>query len=196
DSDYHMLLFTSHHIICDGWSTNVLIDELSQLYSASVQGGAPKLLTPVRFSEYATKQRAGYGSSESAAVESYWLGQFKDIPAPLDLPVDRPRPSVKGYAGTTYRARIDAEAYRKIKSMGSKRGCTLFATLLAGFETLLHRLAYQNDIVVGIPAAGQSLLDDGSLVGHCVNFLPLRASFRDGLSFTALLGEVKKTLLD
>ena len=196
ESDYHMLLFTSHHIICDGWSTNVLIDELSQLYSASVQGGAPKLPVPVRFSEYATKQRNEHGSSEDANVETYWLGQFKDLPAPLDLPVDRPRPSVKGYAGATYRARIDAEAYRKIKSMGSKKGCTLFATLLAGFQALLHRLANQNDVVVGIPAAGQSLLDAGSLVGHCVNFLPLRASFRDGLSFTALLEEVKKTLLD
>ncbi len=196
DSDYHMLLFTSHHIVCDGWSTNVLIDELSQLYTARALGRASELPDPMRFSEYAVKQCAARGSAEDAKVESYWLGQFKDIPAPLDLPVDRPRPSVKGYAGATYRARISGEAYRKIKGMGSKKGCTLFATLLAGFQTLLHRLASQNDIVVGIPAAGQSLLPDGSLVGHCVNFLPLRARFPEGLSFATLLGEVKTTLLD
>ena len=196
EADHHMLMFTSHHIICDGWSTNVLIDELSKIYGANAQGGAPNLQTPVRFSEYAVKQSAARGSSEDAKVESYWLSQFKAIPAPLDLPVDRPRPSVKGYAGATYRARIGAEAYRKIKSMGSKKGCTLFATLLTGFQTLLHRLTTQNDIVVGIPAAGQSLLERGSLVGHCVNFLPLRARFEEGLSFAALLSQVKKTVLD
>ena len=196
ESDYHMLMFTSHHIICDGWSTNVLVDELSKIYSANVQGSTPNLQVPVSFGEYAVKQSAARGSLEDAKVESYWLNQFKDIPAPLDLPVDRPRPSVKGYAGATYRARIGAEAYRKIKTMGSKKGCTLFATLLTGFQTLLHRLTIQNDIVVGIPAAGQSLLEDGSLVGHCVNFLPLRARFEDALSFTALLGQVKKTVLD
>src|SRR5579871_6805934 len=196
ESDYHMLMFTSHHIICDGWSTNVVIDELSKIYSASVQGSTPNLQVPVRFSEYAVKQSAARGSSEDTKVELYWLSQFKDIPAPLDLPVDRPRPSVKGYAGATYRARIGAEAYRKIKTMGSKKGCTLFATLLTGFQTLLHSLTTQNDIVVGIPAAGQSLLEDGSLVGHSVNFLPLRARFEEGLSFSALLGQVKKTVLD
>ena len=114
----------------------------------------------------------------------------------LDLPVDRPRPAVRGYAGATFRTLIDAETYRQIKQMGSKKGCTLFATLLAGFQTLLHRLSNQNDVVVGVPTAGQSLLEDGTLVGHCVNFLPLRTRFRDDLTFAALLSEVKKTLLD
>ena len=118
------------------------------------------------------------------------------MPPRLDLPVDRPRPSVKNYVGATYRTHIDIEDYHLIKQLGSKKGCTLFATLLAGFQTLLHRLTSQADIVVGIPAAGQSLLENGNLIGHCVNFLPLRTTFREGLSFVSLLGEVKKTLLD
>jgi amino acid adenylation domain-containing protein len=196
EPDYHMLLVTSHHIVCDGWSTNVFLDELAKLYSAKVQGRSAGLPEAVRFSAYAQAQSAHRASAEGTEVEAYWLSQFKDVPPPLDLPVDRPRPSVKNYAGATYRTHIEGEDYRRIKQLGSKKGCTLFATLLAGFQALLHRLTNQNEIVVGIPAAGQSLLDDGNLIGHCVNFLPLRTKFREDLSFANLLGEVKKTLLD
>jgi len=196
EPDYHALLFTSHHMVCDGWSTNVLLDELAQVYSAKVRGHEPVLAAPLSFRKYAQAQLDQRGSSEAAEVESYWLTQFKDVPDLLDLPTDRPRPAVRGYAGATFRTHIDAETYRQIKQMGSKKGCTLFATLLAGFQTLLHRLSNQNDVVVGVPTAGQSLLEDGNLVGHCVNFLPLRTRFRDDLTFASLLCEVKKTLLD
>jgi len=191
-----MLLFTSHHIVCDGWSTNVLLDELSRIYNEKAVGKKDELPKVVHFSEYAGREATRKSSVEGADVEKYWLAQFTDIPAPLDLPLDRPRPMVKGYAGATYRTKIDAEAYRKIKQLGSKRGCTLFVTLLAGFNALLHRLSNQQDIVVGIPAAGQSLIEDGNLVGHCVNFLPLRARFSEDLAFSSLLGQMKKTLLD
>ena len=196
ESQRHMLLFTSHHIVCDGWSTNVLLDELSKVYNEKATGKYEELPKVVHFSEYATAETRRRNSTEAADVEKYWLAQFTDVPAPLDLPLDRPRPMVKGYAGATYRTKIDAEAYRKIKQLGSKKGCTLFVTLLAGFNALLHRLSNQQDIVVGIPAAGQSLIEDGSLVGHCVNFLPLRARFSEDLTFSSLLGQVKKTLLD
>ncbi len=196
ESQRHMLLFTSHHIICDGWSTNVLLDELSKIYNTKTTGKSGELPKVVNFSEYANAEVARKNSAEGADVEKYWLAQFKDIPTPLDLPLDRPRPMVKGYAGATYRAKIDADSYRKIKQLGSKKGCTLFVTLLAGFHALLHRLSNQQDIVVGIPAAGQSLIEDGNLVGHCVNFLPLRTRFAEDLAFSNLLGQVKKTLLD
>jgi amino acid adenylation domain-containing protein len=196
EPDYHALLFTSHHMVCDGWSTNVLLDEFAQIYSAKVRGHEPVLAAPLSFRKYAQAQLDQRGSSEAVEVESYWLTQFKDVPDLLDLPVDRPRPAVRGCAGATFRTHIDAETYRQIKQMGSKKGCTLFATLLAGFQTLLHRLSNQNDVVVGVPTAGQSLLEDGNLVGHCVNFLPLRTRFRNDLTFASLLREVKKTLLD
>jgi amino acid adenylation domain-containing protein len=196
EPDYHALLFTSHHIVCDGWSTNVLLDELAQIYSAKVLGRELALAAPRSFRKYAQAQLDQRSSSEATEVESYWLAQFKDVPDSLDLPVDRTRPMVRGYAGATFRTHIDAETYRHIKQMGSKKGCTLFATLLAGFQALLHRLSNQNDVVVGVPTAGQSLLEESNLVGHCVNFLPLRTRFRDDLTFAALLRDVKKTLLD
>src|SRR4029079_12379940 len=84
----------------------------------------------------------------------------------------------------------------KIKQLGSKNGCTLFVTLLAGFQTVLHRLSNQNDIVVGIPTAAQSLVEGGNLVGHCVNFLPIYGQFSKGLAFSKLLAQMKTSLLD
>ncbi len=195
-SDQHVLIFTSHHIVCDGWSANVIIDELARLYSSRVLGGTSDLPPAIRFSDYAQNQAGTKDSSADTKVEAYWLSQFKDVPPPLELPLDRPRASVKSYAGTTYRGHIDAEAYRKIKQLGAKKGCTLFVTLLAGFQSLLHRLSDQNDVVVGIPTAGQALLDGGNLVGHCVNFLPIRARFHQGQTFGDLLSTLKTTLLD
>ncbi|TYL92032.1 amino acid adenylation domain-containing protein [Bradyrhizobium rifense] len=193
---YHKLMVTSHHIVCDGWSTNVLVDELATLYSAKVERSKPELSAPARFSEYARTQFELQSSSEHANVEAYWLDQFRKLPEPLALPTDRPRTSVKTHAGATARSHIDAETYRRIKQLGAKNGCTLFATLLAGFSVLLHRLSSQSDVVVGIPAAGQALFDGGSLVGHCVNFLPLRTQIDPSASFAQALNSTKRALLD
>jgi amino acid adenylation domain-containing protein len=189
----HALIVTSHHIVCDGWSTNVLLDELSTLYAARRKGINPAIPPAAQFSEYARQQSE---SAPDPEVGAYWLDRFEQIPPVLELPTDRPRPAVKSFNGATYRARIDAPFYNQIKQAGAKRGCTLFATLLTGFASLLHRLTAQSDIVIGIPTAGQSLLENGSLVGHCVNFLPIRVRFIDGQSVTELLQQVKRTVLD
>ena len=196
EPDFHALHFTSHHIVCDGWSTNVITDELSKLYAAKLEGRASELPPAIPFSKYAQSQIEAQKSAEYAACESYWLGLFKNIPPPLELPLDRPRSSIKTYAGATYRTYIGTESLSKIKQLGSKNGCTLFVTLLAGFQTVLHRLSNQNDIVVGIPTAAQSLVEGGNLVGHCVNFLPIYGQFSNGLAFSKLLAQMKKSLLD
>lgn len=196
DREDHVLVVTGHHLVCDGWSTNVLVEELAQLYTAGAEGRAADLEPALRFSDYARSQATEGRSGQLDTVEAYWLDQFKDVPPPLDLPTDRPRGAVKTQAGASLRAKISADDYLKIKRLGAKRGCTLFATLLAGFNALLHRLTNQDDIVVGIPAAGQSLLGEGNLVGHCVNFLPLRAKIQDNASFADLLDQTKRCLLD
>jgi amino acid adenylation domain-containing protein len=190
----HALIFTSHHIICDGWSTNVLLDELCALYAAHRKATNSALPPAVRFGEYARQQSQNPRNPEVAA---YWLKRFDQIPPVLDLPTDRSRPAVKSFKGATHRARIDSVTYKQIRQAGAKQGCTLFATLFSGFASLLHRLTSQSDIVVGIPTAGQSLLECGNnLVGHCVNFLPIRVRFMEGQSVAELLQQVKRTLLD
>src|SRR5258707_1875426 len=115
ESQRHMLLFTSHHIVFDGWSTNVLLDELSRIYNEKAVGKKDELPKVVHFSEYASTEAVRKSSVVGADVEKYWLGEFPDIPAPLDLPLDRPRPMVQGCAGATHRTQIDAEAERENK---------------------------------------------------------------------------------
>jgi amino acid adenylation domain-containing protein len=193
DPQLHALIFTSHHIVCDGWSTNVLLDELSALYTARRAAKSPSLPAALKFSEYARQQSQ---NSNDLEVGAYWVKRFEQIPPALELPTDRPRPAVKSYKGATYRARIDAAICKQIRQAGAKQGCTLFATLLTGFASLLHRLTAQSDIVIGIPIAGQSLLEGGNLVGHCVNFLPIRVPLIEGQSAAELLQQVKRTVLD
>jgi amino acid adenylation domain-containing protein len=196
EHDLHALLFTTHHIVCDGWSTNVLLGELAQLYSAECNGTAPTLPAPMPFRAYALEQARWRQTPEHGAVESWWVEKFAAPVSPLEPPTDRPRASVKSFRGDTARRTIGAPAYQRIKRFGAQQGCTLFATLLAGFAALLHRLTGQHAIVVGIPAAGQSLLEAESLVGHCVNFLPVRTSFEGDPPAATLLTQVRGALLD
>jgi amino acid adenylation domain-containing protein len=192
DSQLHALIFTTHHIICDGWSTNVLLDELSALYIARRNATNSTLPPALLFSEYAQRSQ----KADNQEVAAYWLKQFEQVPPVLDLPTDRPRPAVKSFKGSTYRTRIDAAVYKKIRQAGAKHGCTPFATLFTGFAALLQRLTSQSDIVIGIPTAGQSVLENASLVGHCVNFLPVRVRLTEGQSVADLLQHVRRTLLD
>ena len=192
----HVLRFTTHHIVCDGWSTNVLLDELAKLYNAACGGGRPELPAPMKFGDYARAQQRHFLSEEGTEIESYWTRQFADVPLLLDLPTDRPRPAMKSYHGATYRRKIGAAAYQNIKRAGARQKCTLFVTLLAGFEALLARLSGQEDIVVGIPAAGQSLVEEAVLVGHCVNFVPLRGRLTGDPDGAQFLEQMRRTLLD
>ncbi|HKF25130.1 MAG TPA: aminotransferase class III-fold pyridoxal phosphate-dependent enzyme, partial [Candidatus Acidoferrum sp.] len=193
---HHVLVFSSHHIVCDGWSTNVLLDELSRLYHARVTGKTAKLDPHMTFAEYSRAQEAHFRGEEGALNEAYWIEQFAELPPMLNLPVDRPRPNLKSFTGATYRKHISQAAYKTIKQAGARQKCTLFVTLLGGFHALLSRLAGQDDIVVGIPAAGQSQIEDRNLVGHCVNFVPLRAILGEDTTMSQLLEQVRKKLLD
>jgi amino acid adenylation domain-containing protein len=191
----HVLVFTAHHIICDGWSTNIIVDELAQLYSARRLNRTAQLPPARPFGDYSRQEHGRIGSQEMSAVESYWLGQFSEPAPALDLPADRPRPSTKSFAGATHRRTIGSELHQKIKRAGARQGSTLFTMLLTGFEALLFRLTSHDDVVVGIPAAGQAL-DQSTLVGHCVNFLALRAKLRENETFGQLMAECKRTVMD
>jgi amino acid adenylation domain-containing protein len=194
--DRHTLLFTTHHIVCDGWSTNVLLGELAELYRAECAGTAVTLPPASPFRGYALAEARRCQTADHASVESWWAAKFAVPPGPLELPTDRPRGAAKSFRGDTARRAIGAEPFRRIKLFGARQGCTLFATLLTGFKTLLHRLTGQHDIAVGIPAAGQSLIGDESLVGHCVNFLPVRSSFEGDPKAAAMLARVRASILD
>jgi len=188
-------VLTAHHIVCDGWSMNVVLEDLAALYAAEI-GGPPATLQPaLAFSAYARAQRER-DPKELERVETFWLRQFDTLPAPLALPADRPRPDEKSFKGASRSTLIAADDYAAIKTAGAREGCTLFVTLLTAFSALMGRLAGQEDVVVGVPAAGQSLLEGGALVGHCVDFLPLRASWNRETSLADLLTATKRRVLD
>ena len=189
--EHHKLVLTAHHIVCDGWSTNILLEELGLLYSARRTGEPADLPAPSAFTDYAARH-AGIDPK----AQSHWLKQFSEIPEPLDLPLDHPRPPARSYRGDTIRERIDASLCERVKQAAARNGCTLFAVLLTAYQLLLARLSGQEDIVVGIPAAGQSQEESGPLVGHCVNFLPLRNKFASGLSFLEAALRTKNLLLE
>ncbi len=191
----HALTLTVHHIVCDGWSMNIIVTELAEIYSSLREQRGANLGPVLQFSEYALAKSAGF-PDEQGAVAAYWAGQFASPARPIDLPTDRPRPAIKTYAGATASHRIDARLYRAVKSAGAMHGCSLFVTLLAAFEALMGRLAAVEELVVAVPSAGQSLVEDKALVGHCVNFLPIRGDWTAETSVADHLRSVARQVLD
>ncbi len=195
-SDAHAFVFTAHHVVCDGWSINVMLDELSKTYSAKIAGTSPVLDPMMPFSTYAVAQEEHFISAKGALTESFWLKNFEILPPLLDLPLDHPRPAMKSFSGATYSRKISAAALKEIKRAGAQQKCTLFTTMLAGFTALLGRLTGQEDIVVGVPAAGQSLVEDQVLVGHAVNFVPIRGVTHEGMTTAQFLQQMRGNIFD
>lgn len=196
EGNLHVLVFVAHHIVCDGWSFAVVLSELCELYSAEVRGMRAEIPDAPRFSEFARWDSEKMFGAEGKLAERYWLEQFSDPPAALDLPYDRPRPSNKTFNAAVESFILDESLYKDLKRLGAKNGATLFATLLAGFNVLLNRLSGQNDLVVAVPAAGQSMIGEDRLVGHCANLLPVRSKVRPDEPFADYVKRVKQTVLD
>ena len=190
----HILALTFHHLVADGWSTSVLLKDLGALYSMECQGKEAQLPKPAQLSGY-VRYLEGQQQSHADIDERYWLQRLEGLSAFLHLPTDRPRPSTKTYAGARQSMKLDSLLSSRVANMGAKYKCTIFATLLAGFNLLLHRLTGQDDIVVGIPTAEQAFMGGKSLIGYCVNPLLLRSRIAEDPLFTRYLFSVKKDLL-
>jgi amino acid adenylation domain-containing protein len=192
----HVLILTVHHIVFDGWSWGVIIPELGKLYSAFRQGKALELEDPDRFSDYALMLEEVEGSEEAITTETYWLQQFTGTVPVVDFPTDRPRPPLRTFDSAREDLEISVELVSALKQLGSASGCSFMTVLLAGFEAFMHRLTEQDDLVVGISAAGQAASGQYNLVGHCVNLLPLRTQVSSKQAFSDYLKSRKSTVLD
>ncbi len=195
DTVHHFTL-TAHHIVCDGWSVGVILQDLSILYSAYAQNRTPSMAAAPSLLTYALEEQAYMASAEYREIEQFWLNQYQDSVPVLDLPTDFTRPRIRSYAGNRLDLPLADSLVRGIKGVGIKAGCSFVTTLMAAFEVLLHRLTDQTDIVLGLPAAGQSATGVAGLVGHCVNLLPLRSQPAGDKTFLSFLGERKMGLLD
>ena len=194
--DQYVLRIFAHHIVCDGWSMSILIGDLSRIYAAGGKARNATLPEPIPASRYAQELNAFYGSASNTAVTSYWKNLFAGPLPQLDLPTDHRRPWEKTWNARRIDIEMEPELVDGLKRLGTRFGSSFVTTLLSVYEVLLARITGQRDIVVGMPAAGQSDMDMEELVGHCVALLPLRSIIDDTKPFSAHLQDRKKALLD
>ena len=186
--EHHVLLITLHHLFCNGPSLDVLFDELCAIYSGA---DLPPAMPLRDFVERRLKPAA-------PAAEGFWKMQFAHAAPPLDLPLDRPRPPTKTYRGGRESMRIEAADVTALRQAGAKHGASLFMTLLAAFQTLLHRLTGQDDVVVGVPFEGVDRAQPGGdrLIANSTNVVPLRSRLAAGMTFSDLLAANRNLVLE
>ena len=190
----HLLGMVVHHIVCDGWSSVVLLEEMGALYSARARGQTIQLPPPVSFSGYAKRQVAA--DANNAQQRDFWVQRLADPPAALTLPTDHERPAEKTFNGATFHHDFQLDTLRGVRRLAADLKVTPYAVLLAAFQALLGRLANQDDIVIGIPVAGQALEGQNELFGHCTQTLPVRARFSGQTSFADLVAAARDGIRD
>ncbi|MCP6758271.1 MAG: amino acid adenylation domain-containing protein [Fischerella sp. CENA71] len=187
-----VLLVCMHHVVSDGWSMGVFVQELTQLYNAYFQGQpSPLAPLPIQYADFAIWQRNWLQGDVLQSQLSYWQQQLKDAPDVLSLPTDRPRPAVQTVAGAHQEFALSVELTNKLVKLSQQQGVTLFMTLLAAYDTLLYRYTGQSDILVGSPIANRDRSEIEGLIGFFVNTLVMRTNLAGNPRFTELLVRVR-----
>ncbi|EAQ7979613.1 amino acid adenylation domain-containing protein [Salmonella enterica] len=191
------LAIALHHIVCDGWSVDVLARELCELYTARVEEREailPEL--PVQFADFALWQRQMLDKPEAARRLAYWKNKLQGAPAGLELPTDRPRPAVASYRGAHVPVTLAPETVEALRALAQRQGVTLYMVLLAAFQVVLSRWSGQDDVVVGSPVAGRMLAETEPMIGFFANTLALRGDLSGNPSFETLLHRTRQTALE
>ncbi|MFP2910880.1 amino acid adenylation domain-containing protein, partial [Pyxidicoccus sp. 3LFB2] len=192
----HLLVLTLHHIVSDGWSTDILVREVAALYEAFSEARTPVLPElPVQYPDYALWQREWLKGEVLDAQLGYWKQQLEGSPAALELPTDKPRPAVQVYRGEIRHVLWPKALWRDLEALGRREGATPFMVLLAAFQTVLSRYSGQEDVCVGAPIAGRTQRETEGLIGFFANMLVLRARLQPGQSFRQLLAQVREVTL-
>ena len=196
-SDDHLLVFPVHHLVFDGWSFGVFLQELSSFYNAICKNEKPNLQPlPLQYADFSHWQRKWLDGPALEHLVEFWKGRLgTDIPT-LQLPVDRPRPSVQTYNGAKTFFKIPSELAESLKQLGKSNDATLFMTLLAVFKTLLFRYSGQTDFAIGSPTANRNRNELEGLIGFFVNNLVLRTDLSGDPEFIELLHRVRNITLD
>jgi amino acid adenylation domain-containing protein len=195
DSNY--LTITAHHIVCDGWSIGLLIQDLSYLYNSNIDKNEKDLSWGSSFSEYAIKQLKDENKKKRLMAEQYWVNQFAGSDFLMSIPTDYPRPPLRTYKSKREDFLLDKEIESQLRALSKKSGCSFVTILFVSFGIYLQQISGQDEIIIGLPAAGQLVDDDDyGLVGHCVNLLPLRSYPNRDSSFLSYLREFQSAMLD
>ncbi|MBP5971594.1 amino acid adenylation domain-containing protein [Brasilonema sp. CT11] len=193
----HALLLCMHHIVLDGWSISVFVQELASLYNA-YSINQPSLLAPlpIQYADFAIWQRQWLQGNVLQSQLNYWQQQLKDAPTLLSLPTDRPRPSVQSFSGAYQEFALSQKLTSGLTQLSQQQGVTLFMTLLAAFDTLLYRYTGVADIVVGTSIANRDRSEIEGLIGFFVNTLVMRTNLAGNPSFSELLSRVREMAMD
>ncbi|MEH1827041.1 MAG: amino acid adenylation domain-containing protein [Nostoc sp.] len=188
------LLVCMHHVVFDGWSIGLFVQELQALYNAYSQGQpSPLLPLPIQYADYAIWQRQWLVGEVLQNHLSYWEKQLANAPTFLPLPTDRPRPAVQTFNGSYHVFALSGELTQRLLQLSQQQGVTLFMTLLAAYNTLLYRYTGQEDILVGTPIAGRDRTELEGLIGFFVNTLVMRTDLVGNPSFNELLSRLRET---
>ncbi|MFI7538999.1 amino acid adenylation domain-containing protein [Streptosporangium sp. NPDC049376] len=192
----HVLTAYAHHIVTDGWSSRLVLDDLAALYSATL-GGEPAGLAPLplRYADYAAWQRNLTAGPQAGKQLAYWRDRLDGF-TPMDLPTDRPRPPVRSSAGARHTFEIPAEVVGRLREAGERNRATLFMTLVAAVHLLLARYTGRPDVAVATVVSGRDRVELENLVGFFVNTLVLRGDVDEGVSFDELLRRTRAGVLD
>ncbi len=194
--DDHVLTFCQHHIVGDGWSTGILLKELSEYYAAlASRKGLELPATTLQYADYALWQRSSHWLERLRPQEEYWRGKLEGLEY-LEILPDLKRPAVKTYRGMRVGFEIGADSAGRIAELAEREGATPYMVLLAALQALLSRMCSSHDIVVGTPVAGRSAGDLEGTVGFFVNTLVMRTSLDGNPSFREILRRVKRTCLE
>jgi amino acid adenylation domain-containing protein len=192
-----LLLVVFHHVGSDHRSSTLLFAELDALYGALAEGAEPDLpALPIQYADFAQWQREQLSGSQLDELLDYWTIQLAGAPERLDLPADRPRPSAQSYRGELREFTLEPDLAESLRGLARRNGVSMFMLLLAGFNTLLHRYAGVDDVVVGAPASGRHHDETAPLLGFFSNTLALRSDLSGDPSFAELLARVKTTTLE
>ena len=194
DAEY-LLMLNMHHIVSDGWSIGVLIQELGALYTAfASEKPSPLPALSIQYADFAKWQREWLQGEVLETQLAYWRQQLNGI-SMLNLPADRPRPAIQSYRGKRQFLQLSKQLSEALETLSQREGVTLFMTMLAAFKTLLYHYAQQEDIVVGSPIANRNRSEIEALIGFFVNSLVLRTDLSGNPTFRELLNRVKEVAL-
>ena len=192
----HVMLLAMHHIISDFWSFAVLLKELGEIYSAERRGSRPELRPlALNYADFVRRQSKMLAGPEGEKSWFYWKNQLAGELPVMDLLTDRPRPPAQSYSGASHPFRLEMQLAQDLKRLGRSRGATLFMTLLAGFQSLLHRYTGQEDLLVGSPTSGRDYAELTGLIGYFVNPVMIRADFSGVPTFAVFLERVRRAVL-
>jgi len=197
DNEEHVLLVTMHHIISDGWSMGVFMKELAACYNTFVEDRPfPLSDLPIQYADYVLWQRQKLQKEVLDSHLQYWRKRLAQLPAPLELPADRPRPAVQTYRGGSIEIKLPLTLCEALRQLSQRTGVTLFMTLMTAFQVLLARYTGRDDIVLGTDATDRDNRETEELIGFFVNTLVVRTDLSGNPTFLELLERARTSLVE